>query len=144
MGNLMNSAGWVRIVAWALLLVLGAPGLGTTAGHPQRPDPRPRRQPGRRIRLVFKSDTDGKEYTAEPSDELGKYSINLPVNHSYVLVAAIAPDGTRCRSRRCPRYRSSPEHAGVDVRFGSARTGATGRRCSGNRFDGGRNRRRRA
>jgi len=73
-------------------------------------------KPAEGFQLVFRDDA-AQEHVAPPSDDLGRYSIDL-VPGSYQLVAAIAPDGSRLD---VPALPSLPVEWGarrLDVRIG--------------------------
>lgn len=76
----------------------------------------PEGKPAEGFQLVFQDDA-GQEHVAPPSDDLGRYSVDL-VPGSYKLVAAIAADGSRLD---VPALPSLPVERGarrLDIRIG--------------------------
>lgn len=77
----------------------------------------PTGEPAEGFRLVFRSDPGQVEYTSPPSDPMGKYAISLPAGGSYVLIAALAPDGTRLEVPQLPPIPVEQGVRRLDVRF---------------------------
>ncbi len=79
----------------------------------------PSGQPLQGFRLVFR-EAEGEapaEYTTEPTDALGRYSIRLPAPASYVLVGAVGPDGARLEVPALPQFPVEPGTRRLDVRL---------------------------
>jgi hypothetical protein len=85
----------------------------------------PEGKPAEGYQLVFRDDA-GQEHVAPPSDDLGRYSIDL-VPGSYQLVAAIAPDGSRMDVPSLPALPVEWGARRLDIRIGSAEPPAKGK-----------------
>jgi len=78
----------------------------------------PSGKPAAKFRLVFRAEDGETEFTSSLSDKLGKYSLSLPVGSSYLLIAAIAPDGSRLQVPQLPPIPMEEGVRRLDLRFG--------------------------
>lgn len=76
----------------------------------------PEGKPAEGFRLVFQ-DEAGQEHVAPPSDDLGRYSVEL-VPGSYKLVAAVAADGSRLDVPALPALPVDRGARRLDIRIG--------------------------
>ena len=88
----------------------------------------PEGKPAEGFRLVFQ-DEAGQEHVAPPSDDLGRYSVDL-VPGSYKLVAAIAADGSRLDVPALPALPIEWGARRLDIRIGAAEQPAAGKATS--------------
>lgn len=77
----------------------------------------PSGEPSKGFRLVFRVEGGDTEFISPPSDKLGKYSLSLPAGASYVLIAAVAPDGARLQVAQLPAIPVEEGVRHLDVRF---------------------------
>lgn len=76
----------------------------------------PEGKPAEGYQLVFR-DESGQEHLAPPSDDLGRYSIELEPG-SYQLVAAVDPDGARLEVPALPALPVEWGARRLDIRIG--------------------------
>ena len=67
------------------------------------------------FRLVFVDDA-GQEHVSDPSDDLGRYAIDVP-SGNYRLVAAVAPDGERLDVPELPPLPVDADGRRLDIRI---------------------------
>jgi len=88
----------------------------------------PEGKPAEGFQLVFQDDA-GQEHAAPPSDDLGRYSVDL-VPGSYKLVAAIAADGSRLDVPALPALPVEWGARRLDIRIGAPGQPAAGKATS--------------
>ncbi len=93
---------------------------GELVGYVLDPDGKP--TPG--FKLVFRAVGGDMDLVSSPSDENGKYSIELLSGLQYVLTAAIAPDGSRLEVPPLPPIPVENGSRQLDVQFHYPETSA--------------------